>query len=179
MVVLLRKGSDQCQTANSQQHLYNADLERSLQIVTRSICHCPKSHPIASAGCIKQPMVMLLTPCLSTNCRHSVAYNAPRSLMATVHVDVAHPTALPCLQELVDMHVHGAYAAFHGCRYLATHRYNISMTHLVDQIASPFPKALFETRTTLDLDAWPTPQDYYHNIRTGELWDRERHLTDM
>ena len=52
-------------------------------------------------------------------------------------------------------------------RYLATHGYNISLTHLVDQIASPYPKKLFQARTTSVLDAWPTPQDYYYNIREG------------
>ncbi len=41
--------------------------------------------------------------------------------------------------------------------------------HLVDQIASPYPKALMEQRTSLNLDAWPTPSDYYYNIREGEL----------
>ena len=39
--------------------------------------------------------------------------------------------------------------------------------HLVDQIASPYPKALMEQRTSINLDAWPTPQDYYYNIREG------------
>ena len=53
----------------------------------------------------------------------------------------------------------------HLCRYLSTHRYNISLMHLVDQIASPYPKALMEQRTSLNLDAWPTPADYYYNIR--------------
>ena len=52
-------------------------------------------------------------------------------------------------------------------RYLSTHRYNISLMHLVDQIASPYPKALMEQRTSINLDAWPTPQDYYYNIREG------------
>ena len=41
--------------------------------------------------------------------------------------------------------------------------------HLVDQIASPYPKALMEQRTSLNLDAWPTPADYYYNIREGQL----------
>ena len=72
-------------------------------------------------------------------------------------------------QNVFDIKSDGVCALLDGCRYLATHRYNISMTHLVDHIATPFPKALFETRITLDLDAWPTPQDYYYNIRTGEL----------
>ena len=57
---------------------------------------------------------------------------------------------------------------FVTCRYLSTHKYNISLMHLVDQIASPYPKALMEQRTSLDLDAWPTPADYYYNIREGE-----------
>ena len=55
------------------------------------------------------------------------------------------------------------------CRYLSTHRYNISLMHLVDQIASPYPKALMEQRTSLNLDAWPTPSDYYYNIREGKV----------
>ena len=54
-------------------------------------------------------------------------------------------------------------------RYLSTHKYNISLMHLVDQIASPYPKALMDQRTNLNLDAWPTPQDYYYNIREGTL----------
>lgn len=37
----------------------------------------------------------------------------------------------------------------------------------MDQIASPYPKKLFQARTTSVLDAWPTPQDYYYNIREG------------
>lgn len=53
------------------------------------------------------------------------------------------------------------------CRYLATHGYNISMVHLVDQIASPYPKKLFKARTTAALDEWPTPTEYYYNIREG------------
>lgn len=55
------------------------------------------------------------------------------------------------------------------CRYLATHGYNISMVHLVDQIASPYPKKLFEARTSAALDEWPTPTEYYYNIREGNL----------
>lgn len=54
-------------------------------------------------------------------------------------------------------------------RYLATHGYNISMVHLVDQIASPYPKKLFEARTSAALDEWPTPTEYYYNIREGTL----------
>lgn len=50
-------------------------------------------------------------------------------------------------------------------RYLTTHGYNISMVHLVDQIVSPYPKKLFKARTTAVLDDWPTPSDYYYNIR--------------
>lgn len=61
------------------------------------------------------------------------------------------------------------YIAWSLCRYLSTHRYNISLMHLVDQIASPYPKALMEQRTSINLDAWPTPQDYYYNIREGRL----------
>lgn len=56
-----------------------------------------------------------------------------------------------------------------GCRFLATHGYNISLTHLVDQIASPYPKKLYAARTTAVLDEWPTPTDYYYNIREGTL----------
>ncbi|DBA70792.1 TPA: hypothetical protein ACH3X2_011685 [Trebouxia sp. C0005] len=62
-------------------------------------------------------------------------------------------------------------------RYLSTHRYNISLMHLVDQIASPYPKALMEQRTSLNLDAWPTPADYYFNIR--EVIPKLKELHDM
>lgn len=58
-------------------------------------------------------------------------------------------------------------------RFLATHGYNISLTHLVDQIASPYPKKLYSARTTAVLDEWPTPTDYYYNIREGVFSNRK------
>lgn len=65
------------------------------------------------------------------------------------------------------------------CRYLATHGYNISMVHLVDQIASPFPKKLFEARTSAALDEWPTPTEYYYNIREGNLTTHKLYNANM
>ena len=65
------------------------------------------------------------------------------------------------------------------CRYMATHGYNISLTHLVDQIASPYPKKLFQTRTTAVLDEWPTPMDYYYNIREGTLTRHQLHNSEV
>lgn len=81
-------------------------------------------------------------------------------------VSLAPPERLPGLSSLVALQ-NFPIIAWSVCRYLSTHRYNISLMHLVDQIASPYPKALMEQRTSINLDAWPTPQDYYYNIREG------------
>ena len=52
---------------------------------------------------------------------------------------------------------------------MATHGYNISLTHVNDQIASPYPKKLYAAHTTAVLDEWPTPTEYCYNIREGVL----------
>ena len=53
------------------------------------------------------------------------------------------------------------------CRYLAQHRYNVSLPELLDQVASPLVKRSLEEWTYRDVDSWPTPLDYLHMLGTG------------
>ena len=53
-------------------------------------------------------------------------------------------------------------------RYLYQHRYNLTLSALIDQIDSPLVRASMEAWAYRDLDDWPSPQDYLHMLGTGD-----------
>ena len=54
-------------------------------------------------------------------------------------------------------------------RYLYQHRYNITLTELIDRIDSPLIKASMEGWAYRDLEDWPSPQQYLYMLATG-VW---------
>lgn len=53
------------------------------------------------------------------------------------------------------------------CRYLYQHRYNLTLTELIERIDSPLVKSSMEGWAYRDLEDWPSPQDYLHMLGTG------------
>ena len=78
----------------------------------------------------------------------------------------------PCSNGCITRFWHASCSAEYAsatllCRYLAQHRYNLSLPELLDQVASPLVKRSVEEWTYRDVDSWPTPLDYLHMLGTG------------
>ena len=54
------------------------------------------------------------------------------------------------------------------CRYLWQHRYNLTLSDLIDKIDSPIIKTSMEGWAYRDLEDWPNPQQYLYMLATGD-----------